>query len=89
MAKTVNIHEAKTHLSALIKEVLAGEKVTIAKNNEPVVELIKIDPKQRERKFGTLKGKIIVHGDFSDSDKEIENLFSESKLFPDEEDSDR
>lgn len=88
MAKIVNIHEAKTHLSALIKEVLAGGKVTIAKNNEPVVELKKLKSKPEKRKFGTLKDKIVIHGNFSDSDKRIEKLFYESKLFPDEKDSD-
>lgn len=84
MAKTVNIHEAKTHLSALLKDVLEGKKVIIAKNNTPIAELKKIESKPKQRKFGTLRGKIKIHGDFSDSDKEIEKLFNESKLFPDE-----
>lgn len=88
MVKTVNIHEAKTHLSALIKEVLAGGKVTIAKNNKPVVELKKIEIAPKKRKPDTLKGKIIIHGDFSDSDKEIEELFYADNLFPDEKNTD-
>jgi prevent-host-death family protein len=36
----VNIHEAKTHLSKLIKKVVNGEEVVIAKGNKPVVKLI-------------------------------------------------
>jgi len=36
----VNIHEAKTHLSKLIQEVIAGEDVIIAKGNKPVVRLV-------------------------------------------------
>jgi antitoxin (DNA-binding transcriptional repressor) of toxin-antitoxin stability system len=84
MKKTVNIHEAKTHLSALIKEVLEGGEVTIAKNNKPVVELKKIEQKPKERELGSLKGKLVVHGDFGDSDKEIEKLFNTSSLLPDE-----
>lgn len=87
MKKTVNIHEAKTHLSALIKEVLEGGEVVIAKNNKPVVELKKFENKPKKRKLGTLKGKLIVHGDFSDADAEIEEMFYNSKIFPDEKDT--
>jgi antitoxin (DNA-binding transcriptional repressor) of toxin-antitoxin stability system len=36
----VNVHEAKSQLSALIAQVLAGEKVTIARAGHPVVDLI-------------------------------------------------
>ncbi|WP_417508288.1 type II toxin-antitoxin system Phd/YefM family antitoxin [Microbacterium sp.] len=36
----VNVHEAKSQLSALIAQVLAGEKVTIARAGQPVVDLI-------------------------------------------------
>ena len=39
MIKVVNIHEAKTHLSRLIEEVLAGEEVTIAKAGVPLIDL--------------------------------------------------
>ena len=40
MATQVNMHEAKTQLSALVERVLAGEEVTIARNGRPVVDLI-------------------------------------------------
>ena len=33
---TVNVHEAKTHLSRLLARVEAGEEVTIARNGKPV-----------------------------------------------------
>lgn len=36
----VNVHEAKSQLSALIARVLAGEKITIARAGSPVVDLI-------------------------------------------------
>ena len=38
--KTVNIHEAKTHLSRLLKRVAAGNEVIIAKAGKPVARLI-------------------------------------------------
>ncbi|WP_106849147.1 type II toxin-antitoxin system Phd/YefM family antitoxin [Blastococcus sp. Marseille-P5729] len=40
MATQVNVHEAKTRLSQLIEQVLAGEDVTIARAGKPVVDLI-------------------------------------------------
>ncbi|MDR8018214.1 type II toxin-antitoxin system Phd/YefM family antitoxin [Nesterenkonia aerolata] len=36
----VNMHEAKTQLSALVERVLAGEEVTIARAGRPVVDLV-------------------------------------------------
>jgi prevent-host-death family protein len=38
--KTVNVHEAKTHLSKLLERVEAGEEVIIARAGEPVARLI-------------------------------------------------
>lgn len=81
---TVNIHEAKTQLSALIQKALNGEKVVIAKNNNPVVTLSPIIKSTGKRKPGLLKGKISYIGSWDDGDKEIEDLFLNSKLFPDE-----
>ncbi len=40
VTKTVNIHEAKTHLSRLLKRVAAGDEVIIAKAGHPVARLI-------------------------------------------------
>jgi prevent-host-death family protein len=37
--KTVNVHEAKTTLSALLAQVEQGEEVVIARNGEPVAKL--------------------------------------------------
>lgn len=34
----VNIHEAKTHLSQLIKRALMGERIIIAKGNKPLLD---------------------------------------------------
>ncbi|MEM0922145.1 MAG: type II toxin-antitoxin system prevent-host-death family antitoxin [Pseudomonadota bacterium] len=52
---TVNIHEAKTHLSRLIAEVEKGGEVTIARDGKPVVKLIPVEaPPQRQ--FGSMKG---------------------------------
>ena len=52
---TVNVHEAKTHLSRLLKQVEAGEEVIIARNGKPVARLARVEPKGK-RQFGALKG---------------------------------
>ncbi len=52
--ETVNIHEAKTHLSRLVERVLAGESITIAKSGKPVAKLVPIEeePKPVVSRFG-------------------------------------
>ena len=60
----VNIHEAKTNLSKLIKKVINGEEVIIAKGNKPLVKLVYIEGNKPIRKLGTAKGKIKIAADF-------------------------
>ena len=62
--RQVNIHEAKTHFSKLIKEVINGEEVIISKSNKPVARLVSIKDKGFKRKLGTAKGKIKISPDF-------------------------
>lgn len=52
--KTVTVHEAKTHLSQLLREVEAGETVVVARGNTPVARLIPIERDQR--RFDGLSG---------------------------------
>lgn len=61
----VNMHEAKTRLSELVRMVEAGEKVVLARNGTPVVELVVAElPTKREGGF--LKGQIWIAPDFDD-----------------------
>ncbi|MGA7202510.1 MAG: type II toxin-antitoxin system Phd/YefM family antitoxin [Candidatus Cybelea sp.] len=47
--KSVNIHQAKTHLSALLARVESGEEVLIAKAGRPIARLVPVNaPAQRE-----------------------------------------
>ena len=62
----VNIHEAKTHLSKLIQEAVAGEEVVIAKGNKPVVKLVALRHQKHQRQLGTAKGKIVMADDFEE-----------------------
>ena len=62
---TVNVREAKTHLSRLLKRVEAGEEVTIARNGEPVARLVS-SKKRGKRKPGSMKGLIKIDDRFFD-----------------------
>jgi prevent-host-death family protein len=62
---TVNIHEAKTHLSRLVDEVAAGAEIIIAKAGKPMARLAPISAPVRKKRLGLLKGKIKVPDDFN------------------------
>ncbi len=55
MTKTVNIHEAKTHLSRLLEDAVAGEDIVIAKAGKPKVRLVPIEEPPK-RKLGFMEG---------------------------------
>ena len=62
---TVNIHEAKTHLSRLIAKAVAGEPFVIAKAGKPLVKVTAIDaPEALPSRIGFLKGQFTVPDDF-------------------------
>ena len=61
----INIHEAKTHLSALVEKAAAGESFVIAKSGRPLVIVgpyVKPMPRPRT---GFLKGRINIPVDFN------------------------
>ena len=65
--RQVTIHEAKTHLSRLIQEALAGEEVIIAKDRQPLIRLTVLPEVKRQRKIGGAKGLIIrMDDDFNE-----------------------
>ncbi|HZU48108.1 MAG TPA: type II toxin-antitoxin system prevent-host-death family antitoxin [Mycobacterium sp.] len=71
---TVNIHEAKTHLSQLLARVENGETVTIARAGKPVADLV---PHLRtDIVFGGLAGRLDYDADhFDDVDRDLQALF--------------
>ena len=56
----VNIHQAKTNLSKLIKKVVNGEEVIIAKGNIPLVKLVGLSQQKSKRKIGSAPGITIL-----------------------------
>lgn len=71
--KTVTIHEAKTHLSRLIREALAGEEIVIARGREPLVRLAVLDSARADRRLGTARGLFEVSPDFDEPLADIED----------------
>ena len=63
--QSVNVHEAKTHLSKLLAQVLAGDEIIINRSGKPVARLTSLRPENAtKRKAGLLKGKIRISADF-------------------------
>ena len=70
-----NISHAKTHLSALIEKVVAGEEVIIGKAGKPVAKLVRYERSTEPRRPGALKGKIKIGKDFDELPEDIADAF--------------
>lgn len=66
MAETINLYEAKTHLSQLVERAAAGEEIIIAKAGRPKARLVPVQKTQRRRKPGLWKGRVWIADDFDD-----------------------
>jgi len=71
----INVHEAKTHLSRLLRRVSAGEEITISRAGVPVARLIAAAPAGASRPMGMDRSKIWMVDDFDASDPKLEALF--------------
>ena len=69
-----NISEAKTKLSKLVNMAYHGEKIVIAKNNLPLVDLVPHKP-DGKRRLGLLSGKLKVPDDIMAENEEINEMF--------------
>ncbi|MBN1945504.1 MAG: type II toxin-antitoxin system prevent-host-death family antitoxin [Bradymonadales bacterium] len=61
--RSINIHEAKTNLSRLVDEAVAGREVVIGKAGKPLVKLVPVEAPSR-RRLGVLRGRLEVPDDF-------------------------
>lgn len=78
---TINIHDAKTHLSRLIEQAAKGESFIIAKAGKPMVKVIPlgVSDTQGSQRLGFMTGEITVPDDFDDMGAgEIAALFGDS-----------
>jgi prevent-host-death family protein len=62
-SRTVNVHEAKTHLSRLLDDVARGEDIVIAKAGRPVARLVAVASKA-PRELGADTGLVTIAEDF-------------------------
>ena len=79
--RTVNIHEAKTHLSRLVDRAAKGEPFIIAKAGKPLVKVVPLDapPAGEVKRFDFMAGQISVPDDFDTmfADKIVKEFYGE------------
>ena len=76
--KTINIHEAKTHLSRLLEEAVNGEPFIIAKAGKPMVVVTSLTSPTKAplQRLGFMVGQFQVPDDLDEAgDEEIADLF--------------
>ena len=81
MTGSVNVYEAKTHLSQLLDRAAAGEEIVIARNGRPVARLVALGeaaPHQREP--GGWTGRVSIASDFDDLPDEVAAGFRGERL---------
>jgi len=79
---TINVHEAKTHLSKLLVKVSQGEEVVIANAGKPVARLVAVGVQPRERLLGIDKGKIWMAPDFDATPEDLLALLYNGPIEP-------
>jgi prevent-host-death family protein len=75
MTRTINLYEAKTHLSALVDSAERGEEIVIAKNGVAKARLVPADHATRQRKPSGLLRIRHIADDFDAPDAEIIRSF--------------
>ncbi|MCA9940259.1 MAG: type II toxin-antitoxin system Phd/YefM family antitoxin [Anaerolineales bacterium] len=68
----VNIHEAKTHLSQLLRRVVNGEEIIIARAGKPIAILSPVHLPPEPRIPGNDAGLVVLHPEFDEPLPEFE-----------------
>ncbi len=68
---TVNVHEAKTHLSRLLEAVEAGEDVVIARAGKPIARLVPVTMRTQPRTPGAWRGQVVIADDFDETPEHL------------------
>jgi len=80
---SVNIYQAKTQLSKLLKRVRAGQEIIIADAGKPIAKLVPLDPLHGPRRLGADRGKIWIAPDAFAPMTDVEIAeWEDSPLFP-------
>jgi len=76
MSESVNVYQAKTHLSQLLDRAAAGEEIIIARAGRPVARLVGLaDTSSRRRTPGAWRGRVSISDDFDELPAEIDSAF--------------
>jgi prevent-host-death family protein len=76
--ETINIHQAKTHLSRLVEKAARGESFIIAKAGKPLVKVVALDAKEQHptSHIGFMDGLYEIPADFDTMGaEEIKRMF--------------
>jgi prevent-host-death family protein len=77
VVNTVNIHEAKTHLSRLVEQAAKGREFVIAKAGKPMVRVVPVEAPSALRGLGYLAGKGTIKVDVKAAfAADIDRMFS-------------
>ena len=77
MSVMVNVYEAKTTLSELLKQAEAGEDVVTARAGKPIVRLVPVERRAGKRPGrGAAKGRMWIADNFDDPMPDIEAAFA-------------
>ena len=80
---TINIHEAKTHLSRFIEKAAADEEIIIAKAGKPIAKLVPLHSLPSPRSLGMFKGQLNVPEDFDAAlPEDVAALFESGTIEP-------
>ncbi len=75
MSESVNVYEAKTHLSQLLDRAAAGEEIIIARAGRPVARLVALAGSSQPRVPGGRRGQVSIAADFDELPAEIDAAF--------------
>jgi antitoxin (DNA-binding transcriptional repressor) of toxin-antitoxin stability system len=75
---SVNMLEAKTHLSRLVEAIEQGtqREIIIARNGRKVARLVPLEQSQASRRIGVARGKFALPDDIDADNETIANLFA-------------
>lgn len=82
--ESVNMHEAKTHLSKLVERVEGGEEIVISRAGKPAAKLVPVPrTKLGKRKLGGWEGiEVPTDEEWREFKEELAKDFEESELIP-------
>lgn len=80
--KALSIHETKTHMSKLLRQVDQGEKVVFGARGHAQYQITQIPQKKidRSKALGVWKGKVKIYGDIVGPDQDLAQEMEEGSL---------